>query len=255
MKKFDKAVEEKLASMSYKNSIINEYNNTIRYLWKTEFKNAIKASNKSKVIFSQPCFHVTQDESPVWFFGMNPSLPESPKEIISQNSNLTKNLIVKLKDEQKSMHDNNHPYFKAAKNFFKKDVRIGELTNPIFHDLYPVMHTKQKEFVQFLEHKENNDFCERLNKATKELVDGIMPDIIVIANAKASKFMQKIFFGRTKENEHEFEGITKLTYELHGKKTDMIFSSMLSGQRALDTYSRSRLAREIRETWNSRNNK
>ena len=84
MKKFDKAVEEKLASMSYKNSIINEYNNTIRYLWKTEFKNAIKASNKSKVIFSQPCFHVTQDESPVWFFGMNPSLPESPKEIISQ---------------------------------------------------------------------------------------------------------------------------------------------------------------------------
>ena len=30
MKKFDKAVEEKLASMNYKNSIIDEYNNTIR---------------------------------------------------------------------------------------------------------------------------------------------------------------------------------------------------------------------------------
>ena len=105
-------------SMNYKNSIIDEYNNTIRDLWKTKFKNAINTSNKSKVKFSQPCFHVPRkEESPVWFFGMNPSLPRSPKEIISQDSNLTKNLIVKLKDEQKSMHDN-HPYFKAAKNFF-----------------------------------------------------------------------------------------------------------------------------------------
>ena len=86
--------------MNYKNSIIDEYNNTIRDLWKTKFKNAINTSNKSKVIFSQPCFHVPRkEESPVWFFGMNPSLPKSPKEIISQNSNLTKNLIVKLKDE------------------------------------------------------------------------------------------------------------------------------------------------------------
>ena len=76
-----------------------------------------------------------------------------------------------------------------------------------------------------------------------------MPDIIVIANAKASKLMQKIFFGR-----NEYNGETKLTYELDGKKTDMIFSSMLSGQRALDTYSRSHPAQEIIKTWKSRNN-
>ena len=221
-------------------------------LWKLEFDNAIKSTENTNVKFKQFCFHVNQVESPIWFFGMNPSLPKPTNDFISQTSYINDNLIVELKNEQVRMHEN-HPYFEAAIKFFKKDVGIQELEIPVFHDLYPIRHTQQKEFVQFLE--DNEDFCIRLNKATKALIDGIMPDIIVIANAKASKFMQKIFFGRTKENEHEFEGITKLTYELHGKKTDMIFSSMLSGQRALDTFSRSRLARDIRETWNSQNNK
>jgi len=236
-----------MKSTSYSDSI-EKYNNSIRDLWKTEFKNAINASNNSKVKLTQPCFHVTQDDSPVWFFGMNPSLPKSPKEIISQTPDLTDNLIDKLKEEQENMHDE-YQYFRKAKDFFKDDVAIDELFNPIFHDLYPIRKTEQNEFVQFIKDKDNKDFCERLNKATKELVDGIMPDIIVVANSKASEFMQKIFF------EGFDNKLTKLTYELHGKKTDMIFSSMISGQRALDTYSRSRLAREIRETWNSRNNK
>ena len=233
--------------MSYKNSV-DEYNNSIRDLWKTEFENVIKASNNSKVKLTQPCFHVTQDESPVWFFGMNPSLPESPKEFISQTPDLTDNLIERLIKEQEEMHGNLQ-YFLKAIEFFEDEVGIDELLNPIFHDLYPIRKTQQNEFVQFLKDHDNKDFCERLNNATKELIDGIMPDIIVVANSKASEFMQKIFF------EGFDNKLTKRTYELHGKKTDMIFSSMLSGQRALDTYSRSRLAREIRETWNSRNNK
>ena len=107
------------ASMNYKNSIIDEYNNTIRDLWKTKFKNATKSSENTKVKFNQFCFHVTgQDKSPVWFFGMNPSLPQPTKKIISQTSDLTDNLIDKLKEEQENMHDN-HPYFKAAKKNLK----------------------------------------------------------------------------------------------------------------------------------------
>ena len=238
-------------STSY-SKCIKQYNKSIMRLWKLEFDNAIKSTENTNVKFKQFCFHVNQVESPIWFFGMNPSLPKPTNDFISQTSYINDNLIVELKNEQVRMHEN-HPYFEAAIKFFKKDVGIQELEIPVFHDLYPIRHTQQKEFVRFLE--DNEDFCEKLDKETKKLIDGIMPDIIVIANAKASKFIQKIFFGRTKENEYKFEGITKLTYELHGKKTDMIFSSMLSGQRALDTYSRSRLAREIRETWNSRNNK
>ena len=234
-------------SSSYK-KCVNKYNQEISRLWKLKFDNAIKSTENTNVKFKQFCFHVNQVESPIWFFGMNPSLPKPSNDFISQTSYINDNLIVELKNEQARMHKN-HPYFEAAIKFFKKDVGIQELEMPVFHDLYPVRHTKQKEFVQFIKHEENKEFREKLDEATKELIDGIMPDIIVIANAKASKLMQKIFFGR-----NEYNGETKLTYELDGKKTDMIFSSMLSGQRALDTYSRSRLAREISETWKFRNN-
>ena len=239
-------------SASYK-KCVKQYNQKISRLWKTKFHNAIKLTEKTNVEFKQFCFHANQVESPIWFFGMNPSLPKPTKGFISQTSYIDDNLIVELKNEQLRLHDD-HPYFEAALKFFKKDVRILELEIPVFHDLYPVRHTNQKEFVQFIKHEENKEFREKLDEATKELIDGIMPDIIVIANAKASELMQKIFFGRNENNKKEFIGETKRTYKLNGQKTDMIFSSMLSGQRALDTYSRSRLAREISETWKDRNN-
>ena len=237
-------------STSYK-KCVKQYNQEISRLWKTKFHNAIKLTEKTNVEFKQFCFHVNQVESPIWFFGMNPSLPKPTKEFISQTTPPDKNLIEKLEKEQKNMHTQIQ-YFKRPIEFFEKEVKNPKSVVPIFHDLYPVRHTNQKEFVKFLE--DNADFRKKLDEATKNLIDGIMPDIIVIANAKASELMQKIFFGKSEAKKIILQGETKRTYRLNGKKTDMIFSSMLSGQRALDTYSRSRLAREISETWKDRNN-
>ena len=230
---------------------VEQYNQEISRLWKLEFDNAIKSTENTSVKFKQFCFHVKQDESPIWFFGMNPSLLDSTNEYISRTTPPDKHLFKKLEEEQKYMHTEIQ-YFQRATDFFEEEVKIPELRKPIFHDLYPVRHTNQKEFVKFLE--DNDDFCNSLDKATKNLIDGIMPEIIVIANAKASKLMQKIFFGKSEAEKKKLKGKTKRTYKFNGKKTDMIFSSMLSGQRALDTYSRSRLAREISETWKFRNN-
>lgn len=231
--------------MNYRNSV-QQYNNTIRNLWESKFKKAINASNKNTVKFSQPCFHITQNESPVWLIGMNPSLVKSDdkhSDILTRNSKLTDSLIEKLAEDQRNMHEN-HQYFKTAKDFFANDVGIDDLVNPIFHDLYPIRHTQQNEFVKFLG---DSSLRQSLDEATKVFFDKIMPDILVIANAGASKRIKEIFFKDVQSNS------TTLTYEKNGKKTDMIFSSMLSGQRALDTYSRSRLAREIRENWSDKN--
>jgi len=239
-------------SSSYK-KCVNKYNQEISCLWQLKFDNAIKSTKNTNVKFKQFCFHVKQDESPIWFFGMNPSLPRPLKEIFNPDNDLTDNLIYDLKDEQEEMHGELQ-YFLKAIEFFENEVKNPKSVVPIFHDLYPVRHTNQKEFVQFIEHEENKEFREKLDEATKNLIDGIMPDIIVIANAKASELMQKIFFGDSEAEKIKLKDETKRTYRLNGKKTDMIFSSMLSGQRALDTYSRSRLAREISETWKDRNN-
>ena len=239
-------------SSSYK-KCVNKYNQEISCLWQLKFDNVIKSTKNTNVKFKQFCFHVKQDESPIWFFGMNPSLPRPLKEIFNPDNDLTDNLIYDLKDEQEEMHGELQ-YFLKAIEFFENEVKNPKSVVPIFHDLYPVRHTNQKEFVQFIEHEENKEFREKLDEATKNLIDGIMPDIIVIANAKASELMQKIFFGDSEAEKIKLKDETKRTYRLNGKKTDMIFSSMLSGQRALDTYSRSRLAREISETWKDRNN-
>ena len=230
---------------------VEQYNQEISRLWKLKFDIAIKSTKNTNVKFKQFCFHVKQDESPIWFFGMNPSLLDSTNEYISRTTPPDKHLFKKLEEEQKYMHTKIQ-YFKKPKKFFINEVESPKSVVPIFHDLYPVRHTNQKEFVKFLE--DNDDFCNSLDKATKNLIDGIMPEIIVIANAKASELMQKIFFGDSEAEKIKLNGETKRTYKLNGKKTDMIFSSMLSGQRALDTYSRSRLAREISETWKFRNN-
>ena len=235
---------------SYK-KCVEQYNQAILSLWKLKFDNAIKSTKNTNVKFKQFCFHVKQDESPIWFFGMNPSLLDSTNEYISRTTPPDKHLFKKLEEEQKYMHTKIQ-YFKKPKKFFINEVESPKSVVPIFHDLYPVRHTNQKEFVKFLE--DNDDFCNSLDKATKNLIDGIMPEIIVIANAKASELMQKIFFGKSEAEKKKLKGKTKRTYKFNGKKTDMIFSSMLSGQRALDTYSRSRLAREISETWKFRNN-
>ena len=230
---------------------VEQYNQEIRNLWKLEFDNAIKSTENTNVKFKQFCFHVKQDESPIWFFGMNPSLPRPLKEIFNPDNDLTDNLIYDLKVEQEEMHGELQ-YFLKAIEFFENEVESPKSVVPIFHDLYPVRHTNQKEFVKFLE--DNADFRKKLDEATKNLIDGIMPDIIVIANAKASELMQKIFFGESEAEKIKLKRKTKCTYRLNGQKTEMIFSSMLSGQRALDTYSRSRLAREISKTWKDRNN-
>ena len=232
---------------------VEQYNQEISCLWQLKFDKAIKSTKNTNVKFKQFCFHVNQVESPIWFFGMNPSLLDSTNEYISRTTPPDKNLIEELEKAQKNMHTQIQ-YFKRAKVFFEEEVKIPELRKPVFHDLYPVRHTNQKEFVQFIEHEENKEFREKLDEATKNLIDGIMPDIIVIANAKASELMQKIFFVDSDAEKIKLNGETKRTYKFNGKKTDMIFSSMLSGQRALDTYSRSRLAKEIIETWESRNN-
>ena len=178
-------------SSSYK-KCVNKYNQEISCLWQLKFDNAIKSTKNTNVKFKQFCFHVKQDESPIWFFGMNPSLLDSTNEYISRTTPPDKHLFKKLEEEQKYMHTKIQ-YFKRPIKFFKEEVKIPELRKPIFHDLYPVRHTNQKEFVQFIEHEENKEFREKLDEATKELIDGIMPEIIVIANAKASELMQKIF--------------------------------------------------------------
>ena len=112
-------------SSSYK-KCVNKYNQEISHLWKLEFDNAIKSTENTSVKFKQFCFHVKQDESPIWFFGMNPSLLDSTNEYISRTTPPDKHLFEKLEEEQKYMHTEIQ-YFQRATDFFEEEVKIPEV--------------------------------------------------------------------------------------------------------------------------------
>ena len=118
-----------MKSSSYSESI-EKYNNSIRDLWRTDFKKAICSSKNSNVEFKQFCFHVKQDESPIWFFGMNPSLLDSTNEYISRTTPPDKNLIEELEKAQKNMHTKIQ-YFKSPIKFFKCLQSIDLISFPL----------------------------------------------------------------------------------------------------------------------------
>ncbi len=73
----------------------------------------------------------------------------------------------------------------------------------------------------------------------KEIIIGINPKVIVVVNAFASDIINDYGLFKINKNEFEMEGYDIL--EIDNKNIPIIFSSMLTGQRALDNHSLRRL--------------
>lgn len=108
-------------------------------------------------------------------------------------------------------------------------------------DLYPLRQTNQKKALAYL--KANERLRERLENLFKVTIHRLKPDIIVVANADASKCVKRLFDGSLTFD----EGVGFHRLEMEGKNTAVFFSSMLSGQRALDTGSMERLRWHVRK--------
>ena len=130
-----------------------------------------------------------------------------------------------------------HAYFRGLKTFYWDNSFLGrsKKTLPIFHDMYPVRHTNQKEFVAFL--KTAPDLKQEFDDANKAFLEQAAPKVVVIFNSKASEHLKEIF-SITEVQVTTTNIINGITF---------VYSSMYTGQRALDKYARLRLAREIKE--------
>ena len=117
------------------------------------------------------------------------------------------------------------------KEFYQDNSFLGrsEKALPIFHDMYPIRHTNQKEFEAFL--KSAPDLKKALDDANKALIEKAAPKVIVVFNSKASQHLKEIFDIR--------EGPVTTTDKVNGVR--FVYSSMYTGQRALDKFARLRL--------------
>lgn len=172
------------------------------------------------------CIDPINDNS-VLFIGLNPSFNNG-----AENGNL------KYSNNNAS---NLHPYFKKIKS-------IG-IENISHHDLLYLRETNAKKIDELLKNETGVGFIWEQLMLSKEIIEEAKPKIIIAANTTA-----RLFFGKDKNTDKNIN--VWLDYEFafdneigtHRIKTkgnlfDMpvFFTSMLSGQRAMDNGSFERL--------------
>ena len=198
-----------------------------------------------------PTYFDTLKKNCPLFIGMNPSF--SMRNFKKTVPNFTENEISdSYKWNGKNERNLSVDHGKESKdklNFFKKFADIAneagfEKWEHI--DLFQYRMTSQTEFkkIIFEDKKETtlNQFGKEQLKLAWHLIEYIAPSFILIANAKASDIFLDYF-----ESELEFSEVKCLHYmRINSNKTPVFFSSMLSGQRALDRYSVDRLTWHIK---------
>jgi hypothetical protein len=127
--------------------------------------------------------------------------------------------------------------------YFKRMHEIAKAVGaPLQHlDLFVYRQTSQKDFLTYIrDGKKGHDFSEFGKEQLAIFHDALVaskPKVIVVANAFASQILRDTF-----SNNISFDAKRGFHWlKLDGSKVPIFFSSMLSGQRALDTGSYERL--------------
>lgn len=151
----------------------------------------------------------------VLFIGMNPSYNRDTDK---------KNIYFNKYD---------HPYFSVSIEMARSlGVRYAH------HDLLFVRHTNQMEVKKAFGNREYKEFFASQLDLSKRIIEQSKPSVIVVINAEASRVFKDIF----KMTSQQINPDTGAYYvNLNGIDVPVLFSGMLTGQRALDLGSRERL--------------
>lgn len=150
----------------------------------------------------------------VLFLGMNPSYPNGHKE-------------------SGGFYDitNKNAYFDSIIKF-RKEIPIS--SDFCHHDILFVRHTNQKEILSALEQAKFHDFFIEQLLLSRDIILAAEPKLIVVLNAGARDIIQKYMFPFSWDNDFDKDlGAIMLKRE-NGMTIPVIFSGMLSGQRAMD---------------------
>jgi len=218
-------------------------NYKILNLWKKHFK------NREDVL--TPGIYPNLAKNSLLFIGLNPSFSKRGFSTILKDSKFNSidppefyrwanysEEVYKTAIELEELAILKYQYFKKMKN-------LAEGFNLAFAhiDLFNVRLTSQKEFkTKIYNGSEINDFGASQLSIAYEIIQDLSPIAIVVANALASNILKDVDVFKTESSDSL--GCDHLEYS--GRKVPVFFSSMLSGQRALDNFSFQRLQWHIR---------
>lgn len=126
--------------------------------------------------------------------------------------------------------------FFIAINEFYAQIKCPKKPPLAHHDLLFLRETKQNTVLEMKKDPILKDFFEGQLDISKEIIEKSTPALIVVLNAGARELFKELF------GNGKFD--TKLgayIYCINGKETPVLFSGMLSGQRALDLGSKESL--------------
>ncbi len=180
----------------------------------------------------------------ILFLGINPSYT---------NSNSNNGLTFYNLDQQDNTY---RQYFGKFENIFK------ETGLPWSHmDLLYFQETKQNAIDSIMKEQYGVPFIYEQLKVSKKILEQVKPKVLIVCNTKARQFL-----GYDKSNgtnewiNYDFEFDNKIgthrltTKDSNLKNTPVFFTSMLTGQRAIDKGSYQRLVWHIKFVLNAERN-
>lgn len=136
----------------------------------------------------------------------------------------------------------NIPYFEPFRNISDECGFDGEFS---VADLFAIRCTTQKTLENLLEKDRSfENFCKKQFELFLKIMRQAEPCVIVVCNAYASGWMKKTLKSDTLHFDDTI-GTYRISME-DMNNVPIFFSSMLSGQRALDIFSRERLVWQIK---------
>ncbi|QHI38951.1 hypothetical protein IMCC3317_43510 [Kordia antarctica] len=215
--------------------IEEKYSDEIEEIWKnpkfqeiTVWNNADKVHDR--IISRGYAIHKEVIKNSILFIGINPSFKKGSD---------TKSHFFSMDQTENNLEGKIHPYFKKFVDISNKlSIKWSHL------DFFFFRETKQRFVDELLKDNISKDFLDKQLQISREIILSAKPKIIVVSNTAARYFM--------KQNKHkistnfEFEFNPELgteiiinNSELEG--TPVFFTSMLTGQRAIDNGSYNRL--------------
>lgn len=195
-----------------------------------------------------------ETESDLLFVGINPSYTDK-----YEKNNIYRDIYSR---------DVDRSYFKPFKRIDEelKDAKVGY--NGVYShiDLLIFRETNQKYIDTLMSEPEGCGFLIEQLEIAKERLSHIKPKVVIVNNAKAAELMGKnrftddktkkeygVWMGLQFKFDEEF-GAHRVTNIPEISNTYFLFTSMLSGQRALDLGSKERLLWQVRRIFNKTTN-
>ena len=197
-------------------------------IWKDKVNNPDELNPRDNIV--DRGYHIEKKlpKGGILFLGMNPSYPKGTED----------RTYIRKKDKDTFVYgDSYHVTEKSDGNYWKKLLETAKLLGEsqlCHHDLFFVRERNQATVLNLIDDAAWKEFFNEQLQISEAIVKAAEPRIIVVVNAGVSNLIKaKHVFGFN-PTPYWWEKLGVDMLQINGKNTPILFTGMLTGQRAID---------------------